>query len=58
MSQGIIHCLLNLFSFPRVSGDEPEAASKQATLLLFSPRERGRARMREVADQNRAVFPA
>ena len=27
--------------FPRVSGDEPNAARKYADLAVFSPRERG-----------------
>ena len=27
--------------FPRVSGDEPAAGNLQATLMGFSPRERG-----------------
>ena len=29
------------FGFPRVSGDEPAAGNLQATLMGFSPRERG-----------------
>ena len=28
-------------SFPRVSGDEPDAALKERAVALFSPRERG-----------------
>ena len=29
------------FCFPRVSGDEPDAALKERAVALFSPRERG-----------------
>ena len=28
-------------SFPRVSGDEPNAPQEMRTILVFSPRERG-----------------
>ena len=45
-------------SFPRVSGDAPVQSTRTRLTILFSPRERGCARLTERNENQPLVFPA